>query len=300
MAFECGRLRRMVLALVAVTLFSGCEGQSPGGRGPHEPLTLGLLPDEDPDRQAERYRPLLAAIRESTGREVRLLLPASYEELVYRFRSGEVDVGYFGGYTFLRAQEAAGAVPLVMRDIDARFVSYIVVPDDSEADSLAELRGARFSFGARSSTSGHMMPRHFLSEQGIVPEDFFSTILYTGAHDLTFRLVADGLVDAGAVNGHFVRALLEASPPGQRPVRVIWQSPPYVDYVWAVQPGMSEQLRRDITRAFLSFSMADEQERQFLESVGAAYFLPAIASDFDQLRAALSALPPGEEPGQGQ
>ena len=167
-----------------------------------------------------------------------------------------------------------------------------MVPEASEADSLEELRGARFSFGAASSTSGHMMPRYFLSEQGIVPEEFFSTVVYSGAHDLTYRLVARGMVDAGAVNGHFVRALLEASPPGERRVRVIWQSPPYVDYVWAVQPDMDQELRRKLTGAFLSFSMADERGRQFLEAVGASYFLPAAESDFDQLRTALGTLPP--------
>ena len=299
MCFDSRPLRRLALALTAVILFGACDGQSPGAAGAHGPLTFGLLPDEVPERQAERYQPLLEAVAESTGREVRLLLPASYEELVRRFRTGEVDVAYFGGYTFLQAQDAAGAVPLVMRDIDARFVTYIVVPDESDADSLADLRGGRFSFGAGSSTSGHMMPRYFLSEQGIVPEEFFSTVLYSGAHDLTYRLVADSLVDAGAVNGHFVRALLEARPPGERPVRVIWQSPPYVDYVWAVQPDMSEPLRQEITRVFLSLSVADGQARQFLDAVGASYFLPAMEADFDQLRAALSTLPPAAEPGPG-
>ena len=285
---------RLAGALLAALLLGGC-GPSPtpdAGPGGGGTLTLGLLPDEDPERQARRYAPLKQALEANTGMAVELLLPSTYEELVYRFAQGEVDLAYFGGYTFLRAQEQAGAEPLVMRDIDARFVSYIIVPPDHPARGLAGLQQARFAFGARSSTSGHLMPRYFLSREGIVPEAFFSGVVYSGAHDLTFRLVADGLVDAGVVNGQVVRSMLAGSPAGSPPVRVIWQSPPYVDYVWAVQPGMDQEARRTITGVFLSFSVADPAGREFLESVGASYFIPAMASDFDQLRSALNALPP--------
>ena len=86
---------------------------------------------------------------------------------------------------------------------------------------------------------------------------------------------------------HVVRQLLEERGALKPAVRVIWQSPPYADYVWAVQSSMSEKSRRAITDAFLSMSHADERQRRFLAGVGARFFLPAAMSDFDTLRMAL-------------
>jgi phosphonate transport system substrate-binding protein len=254
-------------------------------------LTLGLLPDENPRQLELRYLPLIEAIKGKTGLDVKMILPSSYLDLVELFGAGKVDVAYFGGYTFILANERYGAVPLVMRDIDTHFVSHVLVhKDNSAVQELSDLRGARFSFGSRQSTSGHIMPRFHLSTQGIIPEEFFSEIRFSGAHDETVQRVADGTVDAGVANGQIVQRMLENSVNDALPVRVIWQSPAYVNYVRAVQSAMSEETQRAIKEVFLSLSRGNKDHRRFLDAIGAAYFLPTKSSDFDNLRRAIEAV----------
>jgi phosphonate transport system substrate-binding protein len=252
-------------------------------------LSLGLLPDENRESQAARYATLVDALESHLGFDVQLVWSASYDELVELFGQGKVDLAYFGGYTFLIANERHDAQPLVMRDIDARFVSQIVVREDrSELQQLADLRGSRFSFGARRSTSGHIMPRHHFSQLGVTPETFFSAVSYSGAHDRTVTRVADGTFDASVANGQIVRQLLSSATPP--PVRIVWQSPPYVDYVWATQPSMTASTRDAIKHVFLSLSIDNDEDRRFLDSIGARYFIPASTEDFDDLRLALDPL----------
>lgn len=240
-------LTRLVLPLATVLSLTACEPSPPTGSAGENRgvLNVGLLPDEDPLQQRQRYAPLIEAIRGKTGLDVQLVLSADYDELVRQFAEGAVDLAYFGGYTFVVANKRHGAVPLVMRDIDARFVSQVVVHRNNTAvRQLSDLRGARFSFGSRRSTSGHIMPRHFFSGAGIVPEKFFSQVVFSGAHDRTVMLVVDGSVDAGVANGQILRSMLESG--SAPPVRIIWQSRPYVDYVWAAQPSMSAKTRSAI------------------------------------------------------
>lgn len=280
-------------ALAVLLLLAACEpapttGSAGEARGV---LTLGLLPDENAQLQRARYAPLIEAIEGKTGLEVTLTIPETYGELVSLFATAEVDAAYFGGYTFLLANKLHGAVPLVMRDIDLQFVSHVLVHRDNDsAQQLSDLRGARFSFGSRESTSGHIMPRHHFSKLGIIPEDYFSTVSFSGAHDRTIQRIADGVVDAGVANGQIVRKLLAGDRDDVPAVRVLWQSPPYVDYVWAVQPSMSDRTREAITEAFLSLSRDDELDRRFLDAIGARYFLPATSTDFDNLRSAVATI----------
>jgi len=278
--------------MVALSLIACEPSPSAGSAGEvRGTLTLGLLPDEEPEKLKLRYAPLIEAIKGKTGLAVELILPKSYLELIELFGAGKVDVAYFGGYTFVLACERYGAVPLVMRDIDMRLVSHVLVHRDNNAvRELSDLRGARFSFGSRQSTSGHLMPRFYFSTLGIIPEECFSQISFSGAHDKALRLIVDGTVDAGVANGQIVQQMLENSVDDALPLRIVWQSPAYVDYVWAVQSAMSEETRRAIKEVFLSLSRENKDHRRFLDGIGAAYFLPAERSDFDNLRRAIEAV----------
>jgi phosphonate transport system substrate-binding protein len=81
--------------------------------------------------------------------------------------------------TFVKAQTFLYAQPLVMRGVDTRFTTYFVTRADGplrDCDNLVcdALAGKVFSFEPKLSTSGHLMPRHFLkAEKRIEPESFF-------------------------------------------------------------------------------------------------------------------------------
>ena len=114
------------------------------------------------------------------------------------------------GLDSVRAHASHGAIALVMRDIDTRFTSVVVVRAGDPARSLRDLRGRSFTFGNRDSTSGHFMARYFLGIEAIEPERFFSRVEYSApasrlvleresaggflpAEPDDFRLVADVL-----------------------------------------------------------------------------------------------------------
>jgi len=243
-----------------------------------------MLPDQNPATPSQEYRPFLDYLARQTGIQFELVMAPSYAALVQLFRHKEVDLAYFGGLTYVQAHQHYGANPLVMREVDTRFTSSFLVKGDSDATDLSDLKNKRFSFGPQLSTSGHLMPRHFMKiDWQLTPEGYFSEVNYSGAHDTTAYQVRDGTVDLGVVNSQIVTAMISDGRLKRDDIRVLWQSPPYTNYVWAVQSNLNNDIKIRLRDAFLGLSVANPNHRDILASLQARMFLPASERDFSLL-----------------
>lgn len=247
-------------------------------------LRVGVLPDESPEILRQRYAPLLKYLSEEIDIDTQLILPSDYQQLSRLFQDGEIELAYFGGLTFVQASINSDAEALVMRDIDTRFVSYFLARSDEHNKQLSDYEGKRFAFGSKLSTSGHLMPRYFMkSELQIEPEIFFSQVDYSGAHDKTAFLVRDGAVDLGVANSLIVEKMIMDGRLGENELEIVWQTPPYIDYVWAVQNHLDETIKYRLRDAFLGLDKARLAHITILTSLGAESFLPAGKQDFQLL-----------------
>jgi len=259
---------------------SACSG--PEQEPSNETLRIGILPDEREEVLRERYTPLFEFLSQETGHPYELLIPNSYEDLLRKFGEGQIDLAYFGGVTFMKANSDYDAVPLVMRDVDSRFTSVLVVAGDK---TFEELQGKRFSFGSKLSTSGHLMPRHFLQvERGVNPEKYFRSIRYSGKHDRTAYWVRDGEVDAGMVNSEIIRKMFADGRLRPGDIRIIWTTPPYPDYVWTLHPRIHPVDSEKIQQAFLKLSIGNPKHESILSNISASGFYPASIEDFSMLK----------------
>jgi phosphonate transport system substrate-binding protein len=254
-------------------------------------IRVGVLPDMEEESIHRRYKPLLDYLMEETGYEFELVVPSDYSGLVQLFRDHEVDLVKFGGLTFVQAHSSYGATPLVMRDVDARFTSYFLTRGTDPADELDDFKGRVFSFGSRLSTSGHLMPRHFLkSEKQIVPEAYFSEVRYSGTHDRTAYLVRDGVVDLGVANSEIIRRMFQDGSLNRNDIRILWETPPFPDYVWVVQENLSQGVKTQLRDAFLKLDFSNARHNKILSGLGARIFLPAGVNEFLPLKRDVEAL----------
>ncbi len=280
-------LTRLIIIGLAFQLLA-CSGPPPGSA--RETLRVGILPDEGEKALTERYTRLLEFLSRETGFVFELVVPDSYEHLLRLFGEGQIGLAYFGGVTFVKASSRYDAVPLVLRDVDTRFTSVLVV-SGGDFETLEDLQGKRFSFGARLSTSGHLMPRHFLqAERGIKPEEYFHSVGYSGKHDRTAYWVRDGEIDAGVVNSEIVRRMFADGRLRPGDIRVIWTTPPYTDYVWAAHPEIQPAVRERIQQAFMQLTPQEPRHEVILSKLGAESFYPASADDFAMLEQVMDSL----------
>lgn len=273
------------LILGLTIILGGCVQEQ--DKEPPSTIKVGVLPDESPEALESRYAPLLAYLSEELDTNFELVIPRSYDDLLDIFGAGDVDMANLGGVTFVISHEMYQSEALVMRDVDLNFTTYYVARPESPGTSFADFEGRTIAFGSERSTSGHFMPRSFMLESGIVPETYFGDVAYSGAHDRTARMVRDGRAELGAVNSEVIRAMLRDGRLSADDIRIVDESSPYADYVWAIQPGFNEAFEIRLRDAFLALSPAVERHAEILGRLGAGGFLPASYGDFVRLNDAM-------------
>ncbi|KON80352.2 putative selenate ABC transporter substrate-binding protein [Azoarcus sp. PA01] len=259
---------------------------------PAQVLRVSAIPDEAPTELQRKFKPLGEYLEKETGLEVVFTPVSDYAAVVEGLAAKKIDLAWLGGFTFVQAKLRTNgeALPIVQRAEDAVFTSKFIVPADSPVKSLSELKGRTFAFGSPSSTSGHLMPRFFLLEDGIDPDKDFTRIAFSGAHDATVAFVASGRAEAGVLNASVMDKLLEKGDANAGRVRVIATTPPYYDYNWTVRPGLDAALREKIANAFLKLDPADPAHKELMALQRASKYVPTTSANYDGIeRAARSA-----------
>lgn len=257
-----------------------------GAEGVKE-LRLSAIPDENPQELLRKFKPFVDYIEKETGVKVSFVPVVDYAATVEGLAADRLDIVWYGGFTSVQATERArGATRLAMREEDAKFKSVFIALKDSGIKSLADLKGKTFAFGSVSSTSGHLMPRHFLAEAGIQPDRDFKKYSFSGAHDATAAWVGAGKVDAGALNFLVWEKLVKNNKVDTTKLDVFWETPPYVDYVWVARAGVPEELKEKFTNALLKLDYSNAKDKEIMDLQRTKKFIPAKDSDWDGIKKA--------------
>ena len=275
------RLSKLVMITVVAVVLAGCGGGGGGGAASgDEPLQVGLIPNENPEEVEAQYQPLEDYLKKELGREVELSVPTTYNAVVEAMVSGELDLAYFGGLTYVQARQRADVHPLFTevnpRTGTTKYRSVIIVPADSDIEKVEELEGKDFAFGSVSSTSGSLYPSIMLNQAGIDYRTDLGEVVYTGGHDTTAQAVANGRVAAGGLEDRILYGLQEDGIIGKDKVRVIEESDPIEGYPWVVRDALSDKDEQALTDAFLGI-----EDPKLLDLLRAEDYQKVQASDYD-------------------
>ena len=254
-----------------------------------EVLRVTAIPDEAPTELQRKFKPLGEYLAEKLGMQVQFIPVADYPAVVEALAADRIDLAWLGGFTFVQTRLKTGnAIPLVQREQDAVFTSKFISADPA-VKSLADLKGKTFAFGSVSSTSGSLMPRYFMLQEEIVPEQYFSRVAYSGAHDATAAWVEAGKVDGGVLNASVWDKLVAAGKVDTRKVHVFATTPTYYDYNWTVRGNLDPALVEKITQAFLALDPANPRDKAILDLQAATRVIPTKAENYQGIEAAARA-----------
>ena len=273
-------LRRKLIALPLLAALGAAQAQPAVFR-------VTAIPDESPTELARKAAPLVAYLEKQLGRKVEFTPVTDYAAAVEALVNRKVDLAWFGGFTFVQAHARSGGkvIPLVQREEDEKFRS-VFISRDPAVKALADLKGKDLSFGSQSSTSGHLMPRHFLLQQGLEPEKAFRRVAYSGAHDATIAAVAAGRVAGGALNISVWQKFVDEKKVDPAEVRVIYTTPPYYDYNWSVHAELPKPVRDQLAAAFLALKPGTPEADEILKLQRATRFVPSKVENYQGIEAA--------------
>jgi phosphate/phosphite/phosphonate ABC transporters, periplasmic binding protein len=268
------------IMLVATMVLSGCgtteksenaestESAENTATQENKPVfKIGAIPDQDTSELEKGNNAVATYLSEYLGLEVEFVPTTDYTALVKAFERGEIQCAWFGGLTSVQAMAIVPEAELIIqRPVDQAFESVFIKNIESDVNTLEDLKGSSFTFGSESSTSGHLMPRHFMQEAGIIPEeDLSGNPNYSGSHDTTYKLVEAGTYEAGALNFTVWNKAVSEGSVDTNKVEVFYTTPQYYDYAWIlnapefVDDIYGEGTGAKVTEAFESMNDSEDE-----------------------------------------
>lgn len=235
-------------------------------------------------------------LADELGVEVEYVPVTDYTASVTLFRTGDLDLVWYGALTGVQARlETPGAMVVAQRDIDAEFRSVFIANTDTaikpfdDVAELSALAGTRFTFGSESSTSGRMMPQFFLGEAGIALDDFVGEVGFSGSHDATIALVESGSFETGTLADALWDSRVEAGDVDSNRVIEVFRTPPYGNYHWLLHPSTlgryGDQFDQRVLDALMALSADDPDDAEILSLFEAGSFIPSEAANYDTTEA---------------
>jgi phosphonate transport system substrate-binding protein len=263
--------------------------------GPSEvvPLRMAVAAVISPQGTVESYDALLAYLNDRLGRPVELVQRRTYAEVNELLRAGEIDVAFVCTSAYIDGHDEFGMELLAAPQVNGESVyhSVLIVPSNSPAQSIADLRGKVFAFTDPMSTSGRMYPTSLVLELGSTPETFFSRTFYTYSHDDALHAVADGVADGASVDSLVLEFALAREPALANRVRVIHRSPAFGIPPVVIRPDTRPQLRAELQDILLN--MADDPEgREALTRLGYDGFVLIDDTAYDSVRDLITRVTP--------
>lgn len=158
------------------------------------PINVLFVPSVDAQVIVSGGEVMAQALKEATGLNFEVVVPTSYAATIEEMCASPDDtMGFIPGLGYALASQLCG-VDVAFKAVRFGYDVYwaqLLVPRDSDINSIEDLEGLKWGYGDPGSTSGYMVPLVMFEEAGITPGEQ----VQTGGHNQSAQAVYNGEVD---------------------------------------------------------------------------------------------------------
>lgn len=233
------------------------------------------------------FGPFVEVMEEATGLKIEFFPVGNRTAVVNALRFKQIDVVMTGPSEYVAMDsQVQGAQPLVSL-ARPHYASIFIVPEDSEYQTLNDLKGARISMKSVGSTTGHIIPAYMLVEAGL---DVDRDVRIMNLGGTLFEALISGDVDAAATGVRDWDGFVERTGGGYR---ILAQSPQMPDDLVVAGPHIAadcaDYIRDAMMQsgdALIQATLKPEGRDRYL----GASLMPVDDSSYDVVRKAYAAL----------
>ncbi len=175
-------------------------------------FVVGVAPFTDPVKIEQSFTPFSEYLAEAIDMPTKLVVSKSYEEFAEDVVSGGISLGFSTTVLYVQTKEQypekihyiATCLQETGGKIRAYYYGFFLVNITSPYQSLADLKGRKWGFTTKSSSSGYQYPMVFFARNDIVPDTYFAEVKFLEKHpNITDALAAwkagaENIIDGGA------------------------------------------------------------------------------------------------------
>jgi len=289
------------LLIVSIAVSAGCNRSEPARQvdpakteqtgasreaNPAKGLRIAVGGMITPKEGFAYYREFLDYLAHQLGEPVQYVDAENYDDINQKLKRGEIDGGFVCSGPYVDGKKEFGLELLVAPRAYGKtaYHAYIIVPKDSPARSLDDLKGKRFAFTDPLSNTGKLVPEYILKRKGQTPESFFGTVVYSGTHDKSISAVSQGLVDGASVDSLIWEYANRTRPELTAKTRIIQKSEPYAIPPFVVRPGIAPEIKQKLKSIMIN-AHTDPTGKAILDNMMIERFEQIDDKAYDSIRA---------------
>lgn len=257
--------RRKVLQLAGATSLAVLAAPSIIRAQGSDVLRVGLGPQQPTQEDTLRvWEPVYQRIADSVGATLRLDVANDWAGIATALANEQIDVAQMGPWGYVLAAIRGEARPIDVMLVEGQpiYRAIIVARPDLEIENFPEgAEGLSMQMLDTGSTSGWLVPTHWLRSQDIDPQTYFARYAEGASAAAAQMATVNGQVDLATGWDTHRNTMIRNGTITETSNKIVWESDPLPNEVVAVRTGMSEDMAATLQNAFTTM---DEETRQLL------------------------------------
>ena len=280
-------MKKQVLWILLAGMLLVVMGILGTGVRAQQEIVFGIIPLEDARTMYTKFKPLADYLTAQTGVTVTLRVGKDYQATMDDLGNGTAQIAYMTPTVYPKSERQnpdAQINPLArfQKSGAGKYKAYIIVPSDSPIKEVAEIKGKRFAFGSKDSTSSHLMPRAMLIAAGIDIDKDLAGYEYTGSQTNVAKAVAAKTFDAGGIHDAPAdKAIAEGSS-----IRIIAKSDDIPEFPICVNKSLSPAMLEKVRAALFKLNDKSPESMAVMTAIDPKYtgVEEAKSVDYDVIR----------------
>ncbi len=251
------------ISLIALIALNGCKNSvALNDNGIPGKLVIGVFGGENPGRTQNIMEPIRVYMEKKLGMEVEMHIVNDYTTVIEALHAKKIHMAYLGPFSYVLASRRNDIEPIAVLGLYGKpymYHSNIFVRSNSGLNSMADVKAKAKSltlcFTDPVSTSGHLVPRAYLTSIGLNPDNAFRETMFAGSHAASILTVAAGKVDIGCATDEYgVNLLVKNGQVKKGALKIIWISDPIVGSPIVVRKDINKDFAKKIQQFYLDFA----------------------------------------------
>lgn len=256
-------------------------------------LKIGLIPEQDIRKMAERYEPLAKYLSKKLNLKVNLIYLNSYGEICDKFINKELDAAFFGSLGYVLTHAKAGVEPVARPDYGgiSTYRGIVIVRSGEGITNAQDMKNKRLALVHRSTYAGYIYPLYYFKINGIRDfETYFSKVIFAGSHDKAISDVLRGEADIAIAKDLVYRRMANENPDLEKRLTVLSASEGVPSNALCVSREMDPAMEVKLKKILLDMAN-DEKALPVLKALGgASRFIATEDADYHALYVTIKAL----------
>lgn len=250
-----------------------------------EPVRIAVAAILSPEETSRYYQDLFDYISKKIDAPVEIVQRKTYQEVNDLVRRNSIDFAFVCSLAYVEGHQQFGMELLVAPVVRGAqvYYSYIIVPKDSPATSLSDLKGKVFAYTDPLSNTGKLSPEYLLTKMGADPLNFFGMTFFTYSHDKSIQAVAEKMVDGASVDSLVWDHKNATNVKITSKTKIISTSSPYGIPPIVVSKDINPILKEKLRKVFLEMH-EDPEGQAILKRLNIDKFAQAEDQEYNSIR----------------